>query len=64
MEPWAYEGPFERSMSRLRSYLEINGAKVGYMRCSCQSRPGWDVPAITQYTSLDNIAMDGRGLEL
>lgn len=28
VEPWAYDGPFERAMSRLRSYLEINGAKV------------------------------------
>ncbi|CAN0421121.1 unnamed protein product [Ectocarpus fasciculatus] len=28
MEPWAYDGPFERSMSRLRNYLEFNGAKV------------------------------------
>ncbi|CAM9154366.1 unnamed protein product, partial [Hapterophycus canaliculatus] len=28
MEPWAYEGPFERSMSRLRTYLESGGAKV------------------------------------
>ena len=34
MEPWAYEGPFERSMSRLRSYLEINGAKVSFTCCT------------------------------
>ncbi|CAM9188410.1 unnamed protein product [Ascophyllum nodosum] len=28
MEPWAYEGSWERAMGRLRSYLELNGAKV------------------------------------
>lgn len=31
MEPWAYDGPFERSMSRLRNYLEFNGAKVSFV---------------------------------
>lgn len=28
MEPWTYEGPWDRAMSRLRSYLELDGAKV------------------------------------
>lgn len=28
MEPWAYDGPWERAMSRLRSYVEGSGAKV------------------------------------
>eukprot|EP00904_Undaria_pinnatifida_P006759 jgi/Undpi1/3212/HiC_scaffold_15.g06586.m1 len=28
MEPWAYDGPWERAMARLRSYVELNGAKV------------------------------------
>lgn len=35
MEPWAYDGPFERSMSRLRNYLEFNGAKVSFFPQEC-----------------------------
>ncbi|CAM9655331.1 unnamed protein product [Ectocarpus sp. 12 AP-2014] len=43
MEPWSYDGPFERAMSRLRNYLEFNGAKViasspRYLRVEFEAR--------------------------
>lgn len=28
MEPWTYEGPWEKAMKRLRTYLEVGGARV------------------------------------